>query len=284
MSEEVLLKTLDNRVLTLTLNRPERLNALNPALMRALVEATRDAASDARVGCVVLKGAGKGFCAGGDIGVAGGKDSQVAEKTPEEQARDAERAAKRGPDGFESRVQWLRESMEAVRLLHEMPKPTIASVHGAAAGAGFCLAAACDFRIVADNAKFTTAFVHVGFSGDYGGTYLLTKLVGPMKARELYLLGEKIDAREAERIGLVTKLVAPDQLEAETMALASRLASGPPIAQRYMKQALNAAESGTLAEILDLEAQCQTRAGETQDHKEAARAFFEKRAPQFKGV
>ncbi|MET0985396.1 MAG: enoyl-CoA hydratase [Steroidobacteraceae bacterium] len=283
MSDEFLLTHLEDRVLTLTLNRPERLNALHPPLMRALREALADAAADARVGCVVLTGAGKGFCAGGDIGVAGGK-GESQQKTPEQMAADAERAARKGSDTFEFRVNWLRESMESVRLLHDMPKPTIASVNGAAAGAGFGLAAACDFRVVADTAKFSTAFIQVGFSGDYGGTYFLTKLVGPMKARELYLLGDRIDAHEAQRLGLVTKLVSADELQSETRALATRLANGPGIAQRYMKATLNLAEHATLLEVLDAEAQYQTRTGQTEDHKEAAKAFFEKRKPVFKNM
>ena len=281
MSEGPLLRRLDGRVLTLTLNRPERLNALNAGLMRALLEATKDAAEDARVGCVVLNGAGRAFCAGGDIG---GGDKDKTEKTAAQLATEQERAAKRGPDGHEARVSWLRECMEAARILHQMPKPTVASVHGAAAGAGLCLAAACDLRIVAEGATFSSAFVNVGLSGDYGGAYFLTQLIGPMKARELYLLGDKIDAAKAERIGLVTQLVKAEELEMQTAALARRLAEGPPIAHRYMKRTLIAAESGTLEQVLDLEGQFQTRASATLDHKEAARAFFEKRTPVFKGL
>src|SRR5882724_1606379 len=205
---EILLREFSDGVLVLTLNRPDRLNALNPALMRALVEAARDAAEDARVGAVVLRGAGRAFCAGGDIGGPAKKQ----EPSPEEAAAIAEREAKRGPDTLETRVAWLRGNVEVVRLLHEMPKPTITMVQGAAAGAGLCLAAACDFRIVAENASFTTAFVKVGFAGDYGGTYFLTALCGPAKARELYLLGDKIDAAEALRIGLVTRVVPLEAL------------------------------------------------------------------------
>ena len=275
MQEESLLVGYGSGVLTLTLNRPERLNALDRPLMRKLAERLQEAAEDARVGCVVLRGAGKGFCAGGDISAAGGR-AQPATETAEPSLKPL--------DSYERYVDWLRGAEESARLLHQMPKPTIASVHGAAAGAGLCLAAACDFRVVADSARFSTAFIRVGFSGDFGGTYFLTQLLGPMKARELYLLGDKISAVEAERIGLVTRLVAEAQLEAETSVLAQRLANGPRVAQRYMKKTLNAAITGELEDILDMEAAQMARCRDTDDHKEAARAFFEKREPQFKGT
>jgi len=268
VAEEVLLRERREGVLVLTLNRPERLNALNPALMRALLEAAAEAAEDREVGAVVLRGAGRAFCAGGDIGGGGERKSTEA---------------KREPDPPEARKAWLRKNVEAARLLHEMPKPTIAMLHGAAAGAGLCLAAACDFRVASEDATFLTAFIKVGFSGDYGGSYFLTSLLGAAKARELYFLGDKIDAPEALRIGLVGKVVPRERLEEETMALASRFANGPRVALAYMKETLNRAERATLPEILDLEAEYQTRSGMTEDHREAARAFAEKRAPVFKG-
>src|SRR5438132_8046460 len=152
---EVLLRELNDGVRVLTLNRPERLNALNPALMHALVEAVGEAAGDPEVGVVVLRGAGRGFCAGGDIGGASERG-----KTKEEAAGGE---TERAPETLETRVAWLRRNVEVVRFLHEMPKPTIAEMHGAAAGAGLCLATACDFRIAADNATFLTAFLRVGF-------------------------------------------------------------------------------------------------------------------------
>ena len=281
MSDTVLRKHFEDGVLTLTMNRPERVNALNRALLGALLEAVSDAASDARVGCLVLNGAGKGFCSGGDVAGEGKKAN--AEKSAEALAAAAEKAAKRGPDGFEASADWLRAHMETARLLHEMPKPTIASIHGGVAGAGFSLALACDFRIVADNAKFNTSFINIGLSGDYGGTYFATHLLGPMKARELYLLSEKIDAAEAYRIGLATRVVSAEQLPAETLAMARKLADGPRVAMRYMKHNLNAAETATLTQILDQEALLQTRCAQTEDHREAALAFVEKRKPVFSG-
>ena len=173
--------------------------------------------------------------------------------------------------------------MEGARWLHEMPKPTIAMVRGAAAGAGVSLALACDLRIAGDTARFGTAFARVGYSGDFGGSFFLTQLVGTAKARELYFTADMLDAQQALALGLVNKVVPDSRLEEETLSLAGRLARGPRIAYRYMKRNLNAAESGTLKDLLDLEAWHHTRCGETADHKEAARAFVEKRDPVFRG-
>jgi len=184
---------------------------------------------------------------------------------------------------LEERAQGLRSAMEVSRWLHEMPKPTIAMVRGAAAGAGLSLAMACDLRIAGDSARFGTAFARVGYSGDFGGSYFLTRLVGTAKARELYYTAELVDAPQALAWGLVNRVVPDAQLEEETMALASRIAGGPRIALRYMKRNMNAAETGTLKDLLDLEAWHHTRTGMTEDHREAARAFVEKRAPTFRG-
>ena len=251
-------------VAVLTMNRPDRLNALSPAMLDAMLEAlTRLAAAD-DVGVVILTGAGRGFCAGGDV-------KEMAE------GREAE------GDTLEQRAQALRARMETSRWLHEMPKPTIAMVRGAAAGAGLSLAMACDLRIASDNARFATAFARVGYSGDFGGSYYLTRLVGTAKARELYYTADILDAPRALSLGLVNRVVPDADLEGETRALAGKLARGPRVAYRYMKRNMNAAESGTLAQLLDLEAWHHSRTGETEDHREAARAFVDKREPQFKG-
>jgi 2-(1,2-epoxy-1,2-dihydrophenyl)acetyl-CoA isomerase len=164
-----------------------------------------------------------------------------------------------------------------------MPKPTIAMVRGAAAGAGLSLAMACDMRIASETARFATAFARVGYSGDFGGSWFLTQLVGTAKARELYYTADILDAHAALGLGLVNRVVADADLERETRALAARLARGPRVAYRYMKRNMNAAESGTLHELLDLEAWHHSRTGATEDHREAARAFVEKREPAFKG-
>jgi 2-(1,2-epoxy-1,2-dihydrophenyl)acetyl-CoA isomerase len=259
-----LLTRIYNGLAVVTLNRPERLNALTQAMLSGLVSLLAEIAVNPEVGCVVLTGAGQAFCSGGDVRVqaaAAGK----AGRSPEQRSDD------------------LRRAMEASRLLHEMPKPTIAMVNGVAAGAGMSLALACDMRIVAESARMTTAFAKVGLSGDFGGTWFLTKLVGPALARELYFTSEVLDARRLVELRLANRVVADDRLFDETMALAGRLATGPRVAWRYIKRNMKLAEEGTLTEALDAEAYGMLRCRETEDHAEAAHAFVEKRAPVFKG-
>ncbi len=261
MSDDLLQQTIDG-VALLTLNRPDRLNALSRPMLDDLAVALHRLSRDKEVGAVVITGAGRGFCAGGDV-------KGMAESTSDA--------------GLEERTQDLRARMESSRLLHEMPKPTLAMVRGPAAGAGLSLALACDLRIVSETARFTTAFARVGFSGDFGGSYFLTHLVGTARARELYYTARPVDAAEALALGMVNQVVADAVLEAETMALARRLAKGPRIALAYMKRNMNAAESGTLAELFDLEALHHSRCGLTEDHREATQAFVAKREPVFKG-
>ncbi|MES2258482.1 MAG: enoyl-CoA hydratase [Pseudomonadota bacterium] len=279
MSEQLVLEHLEDGVLTLTLNRPERLNALNPPLMRALTDAVKAAANNHHARVVVITGAGKAFCAGGDIG---GKPEKK-EQSAEEMAAAAERAAKRPPDNVAARIEWLRGNMEAARVLYEMGKPTIAMIRGATVSVGMALAAACDFRVVSERASFTTAFVKVGLTGDYGASYFLTRLLGGARARELMLLSDTIDARRADAMGMVSRLVPDEELETATMELARRLAAGPPVTYRFMKKNLAAAAEATLAEVLDLEATHMVLAAQTSDHKEAVKAFAEKRPPVFTG-
>jgi len=259
-----LLEELKDKVAVLTLNRPDRLNAMSPPMLDALLEALPRLAADPEIGVVVLTGAGRGFCAGGDVkAMAEGRESIGTT--------------------LEEKAQGLRSRMEVSRWLHEMPKPTIAMVRGAAAGAGLSLALACDLRVASDSARFATAFARVGYSGDFGGSWFLTQLVGTAKARELYLTADIVDAQQALVLGIVNRVVPDVRLEDETMALAARLARGPRIAYRYMKRNFNAAESGTLKDLLDLEAWHHTRCGMTEDHREAAKAFVEKREPVFRG-
>jgi 2-(1,2-epoxy-1,2-dihydrophenyl)acetyl-CoA isomerase len=263
MSQD-LLEVVKDGVATLTMNRPDRLNALSGPMLDGLLEALPRLADDAEVGVIVLTGAGRAFCAGGDVkAMAEGREF--------------------GGVALEERAQALRARMEVSRWLHEMPKPTIAMVRGAAAGAGLSLALACDLRIAGDGARFVTAFARVGYSGDFGGSWFLTQLVGTGKARELYYTADIVDAAEALRLGLVNRVVPDGRLEEETLALAGRLARGPRVAYRYMKRNMNAAETATLKDCLDLEAWHHTRTGQTEDHREAARAFVEKREPTFKG-
>ena len=259
-----LLETIKDGVAVLTMNRPDRLNAMSRPMLDAMLEALQRLADDPAVGAVVLTGAGRGFCAGGDV-KAMAEGNELGGTTMEEKA------------------QALRSRMETSRLLHEMPKPTIAMVRGAAAGAGLSLALACDMRVAGNTARFGTAFARVGYSGDFGGSFFLTQIVGTAKARELYYTAELVDAQQALALGLVNRVVPDARLEEETMALARKIADGPRVALRYMKRNMNAAESNTLKEQLDLEAWHHTRTGMTEDHKEAARAFVEKREPVFKG-
>src|SRR5690242_3163498 len=257
-----LIETIQDGVATLTFNRPERLNALSASTMQSLLEALPRLAGDPEVKVVVLTGAGRGFCAGGDVkSMAEGREQG---SIPEDTAR-------------------LRSRMEAARLLYELPKPTIAMLNGPAAGAGLALALACDLRIAGASARLVTAFVRVGYSGDFGGSWFLTRLVGTAKARELYFTGRPVEADEALSLGLVNRVVPDEELATVTIELARSLAHGPSIALGLMKRNLNCAESGGLAELLDMEAAHQVQSGRTEDHREAAKAFVEKRAPIFNG-
>ncbi len=259
-----LLKSVEDGVLKLTLNRPEAMNALSRDMLSGFADALQEAAGSRDVGCIVVRGAGdRAFCAGGDVkSMAAGRDQS---KT------------------FEDKVHDIRERMRVSELLHEMGKPTIAMVNGVAAGAGLSIALATDMRFAGKSARMTTAFAKVGFSGDFGSHYFLHKLVGTGKARELYFTAEILNAEQMEKLGLVNRVVEDDKLEAETMAFAKKLAAGPRVAWWHVKQNMKVAEEGTLSEALDSEAARQIRTGETEDHKEAARAFVEKRAPVFKG-
>lgn len=261
MNDE-LIERHEDGVLVLTLNRPERLNALTREMMTALLAALRRAALDPAVRAVVLTGAGRAFCAGGDV-----KD-MADDGTAQQQT-------------LEERAHQVREATECSRLLHEMPKPTVAVLRGAVAGAGLSLALACDLRIASETLKLTSAFAKVGLSGDFGGSWFLSKLLGP-RAREFVLLSPVLDAPAALSMGLVGRVVADADLDAQGLALALRLASGPTITIGHIKANLALAERGaSLSEVLDQESLRHVRCGMTEDHKEAARAFVDKRAPNF---
>lgn len=260
--EEELLVAKANGIVTLTLNRPSRRNALSPALYERLLTELDAAALDASTGAVVLTGADGAFCAGGDV---------------------ARMAAAASPPKFEERVTTLRRRTRLVELLHGMSKPTIAMIRGPAVGAGLSLALACDMRIADTSARLSTGFVKVGLSGDFGGHYFLPRIVGMAKARELYLTSPILQAQEALQIGLINKVVEPGALLAEVSTLAQMLADGPRTAIGYLKSNLNQAYELTLAQMLDAEAARHARCLETDDHREAAQAFVEKRRPCFAG-
>ncbi len=266
MTDE-LLETIEGGIATLTMNRPASRNALTWGMAAALSEALPRLALDGSVRVIVLTGAGHAFCSGGDV-------------------KAFATAATGGPAAmsFDQRVTDLRARMEVSRLLHEIPKPTLAVIPGPAAGAGFSMALACDLRIAADDAKLTTAFSKVGLSGDFGGSYFLTHLVGTAKARELYFTGQVLRGDEAQRMGVVNRAVPAAQLAEAAAAWAKELAALPTVAVGYMKRNLNAGMRGSLSEVMDIEAMNMIRTFETEDHKAAAVAFVEKRAPRFEGL
>src|ERR1700759_2006127 len=245
---ETVLQNLESGLLTITMNRPERRNALNPDMTMGLVAAAKRAAEDPEVRAVLLKGAGGTFCVGGDV-------KSMADGS-------------RAPMSFETRMVNLRRAMEVSRILHEMSKPVVAQLDGAAAGAGLSIALACDFRVASQSVKITTAFAKVGLSGDYGGTYFLTKMLGSAKARELYLLSPVLTAQEALGLGMVTRVVPDAEVEASAHELAMSLAQGPTITLGYIKRHINNAESLSLEACFDGEAIHHSRAGETDDPKE----------------
>jgi len=262
-STQPVLQCDDAQVRTLTLNRPDVLNAFSEDLLIALGNAVRDAARDNSVRCVVITGAGRGFCSGQDLAEV--KDRYQSDE-PIELGRH------------------LRDHYNPIVLkLRTMEKPVIAAVNGVAAGAGCSLALACDLRIAAESSSFIQSFIHVGVIPDSGGTFMLPRLVGLARAMELAFTGRKVSAAEAERIGLVNRVVLDDALAAETAKLAAQLASLPPKGIALAKRALNAAWSADLETQLAYEAMLQTTAGQSRDHREGVAAFLEKRRPTFTG-
>ncbi len=266
-TDDLLAEVGDDGVAVITMNRPERRNAMSDAMLTGLVAALADVETADDVRCVVLTGAGGAFSAGGDVkGFAAGD------------------GAGGGSENWDAGVYGQRLSHKATSgVLFAMPKPTLAVLPGPAAGAGLSLALACDLRLAADSAIMTTAFARVGLAGDYGGTWFMTQLVGPAKAKELYYLSDRVDMVTAERLGLVNQVVPADELDAAWRSWAARLAAGPPIAYRYMKENINRSVTGDLATCLELESTHHRHTGRTADHKEASQAFVDKREPIFHG-
>ena len=264
---DVVLYEVADAVATVTINRPERMNALTTEVLEKLPAELRRAAADRAVRCVVLTGAGdRAFSAGADLAFPG-------ERSPI------------GPDvGLEDSIDTLQRQQDVSYLLHTMPKPTIAAINGAVAGASLSMALACDLRLATDDAVLRTAFAGIGFSGDYGGSYFLTHIVGSARARELMLLAERLTAREALAIGLVTRVFPRAEFRAGVAAVTRQLAEGPPLSYRYMKRNLNLAEAGAhLREILDLEAEAMMRTGRSEDFIRGTQAFLAKEKPTFRG-
>ena len=249
-------------IAVLTMNQPHKLNALSAEMSSLGKRYLAEFAADPEVRVVILTGAGRAFCAGGDVG---------------------NMAADKAPKTFEEKLDGLRSGQEFSWQLHSLPKPTIAAVNGYAVGAGLGIALSCDIRIASDKAKFGTAYARVGLGGDYGTTWQLTRLVGPAKAKEMFFLADNLDAAEAHRLGLANRVVAHERLPAETRAMAARIAAGPGVSYRYMKENVNLAVDSNFRAILEREALTHLRCAQTDDHREGARAFVEKRKPNFRG-
>ncbi|MGX9431726.1 MULTISPECIES: enoyl-CoA hydratase-related protein [Bradyrhizobium] len=260
-----LLCHIDGRVAILTLNRPEARNALSDNLTPALRRMIKSLGDDPKIGALLITGAGTAFCAGGDVK---GMGSGIA----------------RPERTLEERVAILQERQRTLTgVLVAVRKPTVAALPGPAAGAGLAIALACDIRIAAESAIMATGYARIGLSGDYGVAWLLTRLAGTARARELMFLSERLDARRCEAFGLVNRVVPDDQLRSAALELAKQLADGPPIALGYIKDNLDHALTSDLLTSMDLEAEHMVRAARTNDHSEAVRAFVEKRKPVFHG-
>ena len=261
---------IDDGVAVITMSRPDRRNALSEAMVSALGAVLAQVETDDSVGSVVLTGAGGAFCAGGDVkGMA---------------ANPADRGGNRAGRPLDVAIHRQRLSQRATSgRLWSMPKPTIAAIGGPAAGAGLSLALACDLRYAVPGAVLTTAFARVAFAGDYGGTWFLTQLVGSSKAKELYYFSERLSAEDAERLGIINAIFPAAEFEQEVMARARRLADGPAIAYRYMKENINRAVTAELGDCMDLEVTHHAHTALTEDHREATKAFVDKREPRFHG-
>ena len=263
MTYKCLLYEVKDRIATLTLNRPERLNALGDSLREDIYDAVTKSAADPHVGVLVITGAGRGFCSGGDV-----KSMNEREQTGETAAPSEKFAPVRD---------------RTILAMRDCPKPIIAAINGAAAGAGMNLALACDMRLASSAARFSQAFVKRGIAPDWGGSWFLPRVVGTAKAFELIFTGDTIDAAEALKLGIVNAVVAPDELMAETYKLARKIAAGPPVAIALSKRAIMHNQDVDLRAGLEFETFAQAICRDTEDSKEGVRAFMEKRAPVFRG-
>ncbi len=268
-SSDQLLVAMHGKVAVITLNRPEARNALSPDLTGALRKAIAWAAEAEEVGALMLTGAGSAFCSGGDVKAMGKRPSDVEHSKP---------------PSFEDQYQEMRaRHHEIAGALHKMRKPTLAALPGPAAGAGMSIALSCDMRFAAESAFLSTAYARIGVSGDYGMAWLLTRVVGPARARQLLLTSERVTSQRAYDMGLVTEVVADSKLQEAALEYATQLANGPQVAYAYIKDNLDEALSIDHATAIDREVDRFLKTRSTQDHKEAVRAFSEKRPPVFQG-
>jgi 2-(1,2-epoxy-1,2-dihydrophenyl)acetyl-CoA isomerase len=262
MAEEYIKVAEDSGIVTITLNRPEKLNALAGYMRRDLAEALEEAGSDPEVRVIVLRGEGRAFCAGGDVHFM----AELVERGDSEEFARLLGAARR-----------------VILAIRQMTKPVLASIEGACAGAGFNLALACDLRIASESATFAQSFVKLGFHPDWGGTYFLPRMVPSNIAAELFFLGDAIDAQKALQLGLINRVVPAGQLEAETRKLAERLRDAPAVSIAAAKHAVYAGEHDSLEQMLQYEVEAQLRCFESEDGREGVQAFLEKRPPKFQG-
>jgi enoyl-CoA hydratase/carnithine racemase len=271
-----LLAELDSGVAVITLNRPESRNALSDRLSPALRQLLPKLATDPDVRSVLITGAGTAFCAGGDVkgmGASGGGNRPATSAARPSQPRTVEDA-----------IEDLRvRQVTLTGALYELPMPTLAALPGAAAGAGLSIALACDLRIAAESAFITTGFANIGLAGDYGASFFLTQLVGTAKARELFYGAARVDAHTCQQLGIVNRVVPDVELRETAFEWARELAAGPTVAFRHMKANLDRALRSDLNTCLAHEAEGTVATARTEDHREAVRAFIEKRRPTFKG-
>lgn len=265
MSYETILYELDAGILTVTLNRPDKLNAANDTMLQELQEAFKQAKRDDNVRVVVLTGSGRGFCAGQDL-------ASVQERM--------EAAAEELEYG-----EHLRETYNPLILrMRQLPKPIIAAVNGVAAGAGMSLVMACDLRIAVESASFLQAFVKVGLVPDSGSTWMLPRLLGTARAMDLMLTGRRISAQEALDWGMISRVVPDGELEETVGEMAAQFAHAPTRTIGYIKRSVTFAANSTLEDALEYEADMQELSGRTADHKEGLSAFLEKREPEYTGT
>ncbi|MCU6762418.1 Probable enoyl-CoA hydratase echA8 [uncultured Roseburia sp.] len=260
MEYRSMILTKEDSIAIIQMNHPEAMNALEEELAAELLSAYKDVAEDPEIGAVILTGAGKAFCAGGDL-----------------------KLLSRGFETAEAGYDYMKSFREMVTLFMNMPKPTIAAVNGFAVGAGFCIAMQADLILASDQAKFGMAFANVGLIPDLAGMYTLPRLVGLHRAKELVFTGRTISASEAEEMGIVNRVISHDELLAEAKKLAVKLAAGPRVALRMAKNVMNDSVNMTLEQLLDLEPHAQAICFQSEDHKIGVKAFFDKEKPVFKG-
>jgi len=263
MSFETILLEKKEGIGVLTLNRPERMNAFNEKMEAEFVQAIQEVSQDDEIRVLVVTGAGKAFCAGADVGRMSGEEKK--------------------PKGAEEFRRGFRNIQGIILGLQRLEKPTIAMVNGSAVGGGFDLACACDLRTGSEHARFMVAFTRIGLFPGWGGTWLYARIIGIPKAAEMLFTGDFLEAKEAERLGLLNRLVPAAELEKETMSLARRIANGPPIAIRLAKMQLYKGLEMDLETAMQVAAACETITLTSEDHKEGVAAFREKRPPQYKG-